>query len=640
MPAIQHFILATAGHVDHGKSSVVRTLTGVDTDRLPEEKARGITIDLGFASLELQSGDTTYRLGIVDVPGHEDFVKNMVAGVGSIDLALLIVAADDGWMPQTEEHLQILSHLGVRRGVVALTKADLAPDLDAAINALRERLAGTALADAPIVPTSIITKTGFDELKDAMRALLKDSPPPASIGKPRLNVDRVFTLKGIGTVVTGTLTGGEVRKNQGVILQPSGRKTRVRTLQSHNREVDASQPGTRTALNLADIPAEQVHRGEVITLPEFGGPVDAVDVLVTKSTRLAGLKSPAANPLKDGTRLRFHHGSGNWPARLFFHGRKELAPGESAVAEVRFESPAYVFANDRFILRDWPEQFTLAGGLVLDPEANRRRFRGEKQQAYLTARAAQPADLSATLLALLQRSGLTDRRSLLLKSPFAAAHVAAAVDELVRAGKVFAAGELVGAATLWQELKDRAAKVVDAHHRAHPEQLTCPLNDVRAALEKHLPVAESFNALIADLCRDGFAAQGTGVRDTRHRPALPPQLQGAGDQVRAALAAKPFEPPSRKELAPDQLTQQALRFLRDTGEVVDLSPEIVLLADSYEKMRAIIVDHLRRHGGGTVSEFRQATGSTRRIMVPLLEKLDRDGVTKRDGDRRALGKNA
>ena len=320
LPA-QHFILATAGHVDHGKSALVEALTGIDPDRLPEEKARGITIDLGFAHLELLSTlnpqPSTIHLGIVDVPGHEDFVKNMVAGVGSIDLALFVVAADDGCMPQSEEHLQILSYLNVRRAVVALTKIDLAVDEKAVTAQLREQLAASPFAQAPIVPTSVVSGRGLDELKTTLARVLSQTPLPRDIGKPRLPVDRVFTLRGIGTVVTGTLTGGTLRRGQTVVIQPSGMTTRIRSLQNHNRDAEISGPGTRTALNLPDVEgsptAAGIRRGDAITLPELGGPVNALDVTLEKSARLIGSNAAAARPLKDGSLVRVHHGSGNAP---------------------------------------------------------------------------------------------------------------------------------------------------------------------------------------------------------------------------------------------------------------------------------------------------------------------------------------
>src|SRR5256884_987813 len=285
-----HFIIATAGHVDHGKSALVKALTGTDPDRLPEEKARGITIDLGFAHLELPATrnpqPSTFQLGIIDVPGHEDFVKNMVAGVGSIDLALFVVAADDGWMPQTEEHLQILTYLGVTRAVVALTKIDLAGNEEAVATQLRERLANSPFSDAPVVPTSVVTGRGLDDLKRALADVLLSTPPPREIGKPRLPVDRVFTLRGIGTVVTGTLTGGTLRRGQTVVLQPAGGTTRIRSLHNHNHDVEASGAGTRTAVKLPELDTASVRRGDVGTLADPGPAGKIFAALLEQSRRL------------------------------------------------------------------------------------------------------------------------------------------------------------------------------------------------------------------------------------------------------------------------------------------------------------------------------------------------------------------
>ena len=282
--AEKHFIVATAGHVDHGKSALVRALTGTDPDRLPEEKARGITIDLGFAHLALPG----LNLGLVDVPGHEDFIKNMVAGVGSVDLALFVVAADDGWMPQTEEHLQILAYLGVTRAVVALTKSDLTPEPGLASEEVRAHLRGTPFEHAPIVPTSTLMGQGFDELRAAFAAVLADAPPSRDAGKPRLPIDRVFTLRGVGTIVTGTLTGGTLARGAAVIAQPSGRAAHVRSAQSHGREQTAARPGTRAAFNLPELAAsgeEAITRGEVLTLPNLGKASKVLDVRLTRFDR-------------------------------------------------------------------------------------------------------------------------------------------------------------------------------------------------------------------------------------------------------------------------------------------------------------------------------------------------------------------
>jgi selenocysteine-specific elongation factor len=394
----RHFIVATAGHVDHGKSSLVKALTGTDPDRLPEEKARHITIDLGFAHLDLSRYATALdpqssalSVGIIDVPGHEDFVRNMIAGVGSIDLALLVVAADDGWMPQTEEHLQILIYLGVKRMIVALNKSDTG-NPDQVTAQIREQLATTAFSDAPIVRTSAQSRDGIDALKQTLSAAFAQAEPQRDIGKPRLFIDRTFTLPGIGAVVTGTLAGGTLRAGQNVYTQPGNFRTRVRSVQSHHSDVKHAAPGMRTGLNLAEVPKgtpdKSIRRGYVVTVDEFNT-CDAIDVAVSKSARLR-TGAPAARPLKSGTVVHLHHGTARVPAVLILSSQEPLEVGQSAIAQLRFESPLLAFVGDRFVIRDRSDQHTIAGGIVLDPDGTPRSFRSKQQQRLLNARAASP----------------------------------------------------------------------------------------------------------------------------------------------------------------------------------------------------------------------------------------------------------
>jgi selenocysteine-specific elongation factor len=638
-----HYILATAGHVDHGKSSLVRALTGTDPDRLPEEKARGITIDLGFAHLDLpappsEGSNRILRLGIVDVPGHEDFVTNMVAGVGSIDIALLVVAADDGWMPQTEEHLQILSYLGISRGIVALTKIDLAQSEEAAMTQIRLKLLGSPLANAPIVATSVVNGRGIEQIKSTLAQELAGISPQRDLGKPRLAVDRAFTLRGVGTVVTGTLTGGVLRRGESVAIQPRSKSAKIRTVQSYNSEVQQATPGSRVALNLPDLQAGNdghgaaaVGRGEVVTLAGLGQASDTIDVLLEMSPRL-----PEARPLKDATRVRFHLGSGNFPAHVHLHGSPSLLPGGRSLAQLRFESSVFAFAGDRFILRDWPEQQTLAGGVVLDPDAQRRGFRTEQRRQFLQPRADYPADPSVFVASELARDGIVQRSSRLVKSRFDAAQIDAALQQLVTEKKAIAQGEFFADASWWHNLRRKALAAIDANHIAHPEHPGLRLTDLRQTLLKQTDWAPVFDALVRELCERGCVKAGVAIRRASHSPALPPSLQPAGAKIRAALKAKPLEPPSRRELAPDSLAQQALRFLLQAGEAVEVGDDLILQAGAYAQAVEAIRAHIGSHGGATVSELRQVLNTSRRIMVPLLEKLDRDGITKRQGDKRVL----
>jgi selenocysteine-specific elongation factor len=632
--SVRHFIVATAGHVDHGKSALVTALTGVDPDRLPEEKARGITIELGFGHLRL--GDL--EIGIIDVPGHEDFVKNMVAGMGAVDAALFIVAADDGWMPQTEEHLHILGYQGVRHAVVALTKIDLCADEKAGVAAIREKLRGTPFAAAPILPTSIVTGRGIEELKSALANVLMHTPPPRDIGKPRLPVDRAFTLRGIGTVVTGTLSGGELKRGQAVVIQPAGLKARIRGIQSHSREVETAGPGMRTALNLSDVALaatgqEGVERGNVITPETFGAPMKRIDAVLTRSVRCeSGRGKPA---LKNGARVRVHHGSGNVAARVALFRSPAVAPGEHVVARLKLEKPWFACEGDRFILRDWSETVTLGGGVVLETGAP-ARFHAPAHQCLLVQRAAAPTDVGVFVATQIERDGAVRASSLLEDSTFSAREIAAAAARLVEGGRAVHVGEFVAHGEWWKGLAKRAEDAIDACHAAHPEHAGLPVNDLRALLKRELSGPGMFDTFVRDLCRAGFSQSGTTIARASHRASLPPHLEPAGVRIRAALAAKPFDPPPRRELATDSLSQQAFRFLLEKGEVIELPGEVVLTSASFARIKETIAQFIRRNGPATVSQLRQELGTTRRVMMPVLERLDREGFTVRAGDLRSL----
>jgi len=635
-----HFILATAGHVDHGKSALVKALTGTDTDRLPEEKARKITIELGFAQLILPGPKgQEFHVGIVDVPGHEDFVRNMIAGVGSVDLALLVVAADDGWMPQTEEHMQILTYLGVKRFVIALTKSDFGKiNPPRRITAqIRDQLRGTASAESLIIPTSVRSGEGIEHLKRALALEFATMPPPRDFGKPRLFIDRAFTLGGIGTVVTGTLTGGELRRGQSVVTQPQNLSARIRSIQSHGHDLDFAGPGRRTALNLPDVSigtrSNAIKRGDVISVADLGGSSTTLNVLLEKSPRLKR-KDSAARPLKNETSVYVHHGTTRVSARIVFLGESALGCGERAIGQLRLRSPLFAFLGDRFVIRDPSEQYTIAGGIVLDPDGDRENFRSSAQVQLLAARAAAPDDVDVCLQSELARCGFAQSTKVLLRSNFSADEIAAALSRLQGRGVRVLRGEIAADAEKWRDLRRRASALIDQRHEKHPEQRGLELADLRAALRDQPD--NVFEALISDLCENGFARVGPAIARASHRATLPPQIQPAAEKIRTLLAAKPFDPPARKEIVQDRQQQQALRFLIEQGEVIEVGRDTIVSHESFARMREAVIAFISKNESATVSQLRQELETSRRVIVPLLEQLDRGGVTRRIGDQRTL----
>jgi len=642
---LRHFILGTAGHIDHGKSTLVKALTGTDPDRLPEERQRGMTIELGFAHFEIvdpTDDDTRYSLGVVDVPGHADFVRNMVAGVAALDVALFIVAADDGWMPQSEEHLQVLSYLGVHRAVVALTKADMAEDVDFSVAMLREEIRGSFLEYAPIVPVTAPLGHGLPELKTALAAVLRETPPPLDIGKPRLPVDRAFSPTGVGTVVTGTLIGGALAGGTEAIVQPLGLPTHLRSVQSHGSVKDHARPGMRTALNLADVPLATrdkkrgVARGDVVTVARLGPPCLVLDVQVTKSARSVPGQPGFTRPLRTGQRLHLHHGAASHEARLHLLGTRSIGPGETAIAELRCDSPVHALAGDRFVLRDWSKQFTIGGGVILETGTTPSRFRKPAQQAFLKARATAAGDVDVALRALLERDHAVLRDGLLAQSNFSDPEVRKAAEGLVKASQAFSdAGWLIDA-VWWKGLCDEAAEAIEKHHAAHPETAGLPLSALRSALRRRLVQPKLFDVLVTHLGRHGFAKEGEAMKKAAYQAVLPPALAEAGQRLLAALAANPLDPPNPKELAPTPADQKALKFLVQSGAAIFLDEKAVLSTSAYLALRTSVIESLKTRGQATASELREDTNTTRRFLIPLLEKLDKEGITRRQGDHRTL----
>jgi selenocysteine-specific elongation factor len=463
--------------------------------------------------------------------------------------------------------------------------------------------------------------------------------PQRDIGKPRLFIDRAFTLRGIGTVVTGTLTGGQLHRGQNVVVQPHGRAARIRSIQSHGRDLEIADPGTRTAINLPDLPVgpDGVERGDVVTIVDVGEPSSAIDVLLERSGRL-NRNVFAGRALKNDSSAYLHHGTARAAAKIVLLERAGLEPGQCAIAQIRLESPIPAFIGDRFVVRDPSEQFTIAGGIVLDPNGARENFRSAAQGEFLKERAAGIDDVDLCIRSQLARDDFVETRTLLAKSHFSQKEIASALSRLHKSGEIVLRNEIAANAAHWRGLILSATALIDQAHEKHPEQRGLELTKLRASLE--VESNELFAAMISELGANGFERAEHRIARGSHRATLRPEIQPAAEKIRTRLAAKPFDPPGRKELAEDRQSQQALQFLIEQGEVTELNAEIVLLRDAVEQMRSAVVDLISKHGPATASQLRQKIGTSRRILIPFLEYLDRAGVTRRVGDERVLAKKA
>ncbi len=636
------YVVATAGHVDHGKSALVKALTGIDPDRLAEEKLRGLTIDLGFAHLNLTDPSMPGRrieAGMIDVPGHEDFVKNMAVGVSSADAVLLVIAADDGWMPQTEEHVQILTYLGVQRAVIALSKIDLVRNEKESKAQIREHLKKSPFADAPIVPVSVVTGRGLNALKSTLLETLINTPTARDIGKPRLSVDRAFVLKGIGTVVTGTLTGGSLARGQQVVVQPRGQNARIRSIESHNHSVQCSNPGNRTALNLPNVVARSVRhpdgigRGDVVTARNLGEPGLTFNVVLMRNP--VGHKE-TARALKNGARIRIHHGSANLPARIFLLEGKELLPGQRCHAQIRLDSRLFAFAGDCFVIRDGSQRATIAGGVILDTNVNRVGFRSKTERNFLSARSQALYSARSWLRAQIVRDQVVPRNTALFMTRFSQQEILEGIDATLTNNEALLLDELLVGEAWWEALFGRAMDLIDQRHADHPQEKGLKLTQLRQAIPQAHRTEQLINVLVSYLCKHGFTRQGSLIMRATHLPSLPPRLQQASETLRSSLRIRPLDPPSKEELATNKVAQEALHFLIQTGVVIEINKKLVISMEAFNGAKESIKALLQSQGSASTSEIRRELGTSRRIAIPLLEMLDRDGITRREGLQRVL----
>tara|TARA_B100001115_G_C15838098_1_gene419474 strand:+ start:602 stop:2512 length:1911 start_codon:yes stop_codon:yes gene_type:complete len=632
----KNFILATAGHIDHGKSTLIEALSGINPDRLPEEQKRGMTIDLGFAHLNIkdtENQDEIFSLGLIDVPGHADFVKNMVAGAGSVDLAMFVVAADDGWMPQSEEHLQILSYLNVKRAVVALTKSDTVDDIDFSIEVIRDSLKGSAFENSPVVPVCALIGEGIDEIKKVIINELKELPPPADISKPRLCVDRVFSPKGVGTVITGTTHGGGFSKGQKVIIQPQGTETTIRSIQNHNSQLDDCKPGMRTALNIPDIEIlkgkskEGIRRGDTITIADLGTPSRRVHVEVHVSERATKIQT-----IKHAQRVRFHHFSTTISGKILFFENTNLEKGNKQIAEIRLDRPVFTFAGDRFVLRDWSKQFTIGGGIILDSSPPKRSYRTERQRNFLLMRASNPNEFTTHLNSLLTRDHFIKSDTPLSQSSFSKS----VIEDAIENNDAVVSGNFIIDKNWWSEINEIAGNRIKTIHEKHPELPGIDISQLRTFMKKRVVDSKLFEFLIDQLCKSGFTKKDTILSIDSHKASLPNHLTSSGKKIRILLDENPLEPPNPKEIINSENDEAALKFLLQTNEAIQLDEKVILLSKNYNEAVDKIRSYITQNGPATAADLRKALSSTRRVIIPLLEHLDKEGITFRSGDTRVL----
>jgi selenocysteine-specific elongation factor len=634
MEAIKHVIVGTAGHIDHGKSSLVEALTGTNPDRLEEEKRRGITLDLGFAFLELEG----VRLGLVDVPGHERFVRNMLAGAGGIDLVLLVIAADEGIKPQTREHFEICSLLGIPRGIIAITKSDLvdADNLGLVRLEIEEFVRGSFLESAPIVPVSVRRGGGLDELKSVLRRAAQGVAAKDATQNFRLPIDRSFAMKGFGTVVTGTLISGAVKVEDEVELYPVRKRLRVRGLHSGGKQIERAVAGQRTAVNLAGIEHEEITRGMVLAPAGLFEATQRVDARVT----LLG----SAPPLKNRARVHFHQGTAEAIAELILlNDGGELAAGQSAFAQLRLDKPLLLLPGDRFILRRFSPVVTIGGGKVLDARAPRHKRKDAAVAPFLDALEHRTREEILGALVEAAPRGMT-LPEIVARTGWIESETRAAAEKLAAAKRVRILGGAPIVVAPAKAVTDCAAairKAVEAFHRANPLLPGIPKQELRARAGRAR--VEMFETALGDLVTaralvvtgDLVGQAGREIllstEETRAKELIEREFESAGLTVpgfASVLAKLPVDAPR---------AQKILQILLREKVLVKISSDLVFHRNTLQRLREMLAKYRKERGARLpITVFKELTGITRKYAIPLLEHLDREQVTRRAGDERVI----
>jgi selenocysteine-specific elongation factor len=627
---MKRVILGTAGHIDHGKSQLVKALTGIDTDRLKEEKQRGISIELGFAFLDL--GDV--RLGIVDVPGHEKFVRQMVAGSGGIDIAALVIALDEGVMPQTLEHLDILRLLDIKTGIVVLTKLDLVDEELAylAEDDAKQAITGTFLESAPMVKVSSKTGEGIDELKEVLRQLaLKVTEKPIH-GLLRLPVDRVFTIKGHGTVVTGTLISGTVSVGDEIEILPEGLRTTVRSIESHNRMEPMAYPGERVAINLRNVEQTEIHRGNVLTHPDDYRPSYIMDVKL-KALERAPLK------IQTGKKVRLHHYTSEVEARVILPDITELEAGTEVAAQLRTVAPIVPASGDRFVIRALSPSITLGGGTVLNPRAAKLKARTTK--TFLEQTHEEDADIVSALVRSAGIGGVT-RNQLLGLSGFSAKKLDKVLDHLKTSGKIIRfdqTDQRLIHKDFFHLFQNKTLEKLQTFHKAHPLKEGISKQELRSTI----PGSEKLFRKILDnlVSKNEVVDQGMTIRLASHEVQLKETEKDIRNELLMLISRGHNAPPILKDIlstvkADQKQVKSLLAILEKENKIVRVREDLYFSTEFVNEIKNKLIKFVKERGGITPSQFNEITKSSRKYNIPLLEYFDRVRFTMRVGDQRVL----
>ncbi len=627
-------IIGTAGHIDHGKTVLIKALTGANTDRLKEEKKRGISIELGFAEFKLPSGRTA---GVVDVPGHEAFIKNMLAGATGFDLVLLVIAADDSVMPQTREHLAIISLLGVKRGVVAITKSDLVEEemIDLVEEEARELLKNTALKNIPMVSVSAVTGKGIDELLEAIDKASADVIDREQKGNWRLPIDRVFTLKGVGTVVTGSLWSGLIKENSSAVLLPAEKDVRVRSVQVHEKSIPEALAGNRVAVNIPGVERHEIHRGDVLASRGFLGPTYMIDADLN-------LLLTAKHPLKNWTRIRVHHGTTEVMARIVLLDRDVLEPGKHALVQLRLEKPMVVLGGDRFIIRSYSPIVTIGGGEVLESHPKRRRRFDEQTLSLLTAIGKQDF-VKAVKLFMDEVYWPSTIDELVATSEFTRSNVEGTLDVLTVSEHVvdlkMGATFLFMSKDRYDKLREKVVGIIGEHHEKFPLERGLGKGILRNQGFANCP-SKKVDVILKNLEAGGF------IKIEQNLVMLPEKATEMGREtfdmlVEQAFHEAKFKPPAIRDFVGrldlnERDIKTIIARLKKQGKLIEVTLGMYFHAESISGLEDQVVFFLTEKGKMAPADFKEIAETTRKFAIPLLEYLDRKGVTKREGDYRIL----